>query len=108
MLSNLYIFVATNYATKWVETRAFCTNIIAVIAKLLYEYSLTRLGCPLIIVIDQGTHFINDEIRYLIDHFILKHISYTIYYRQGNEHVGFINKVFGTLLTKLVNENKND
>jgi hypothetical protein len=59
-------------------------------------------------VTDQGTHFINDAIRYLTDHFILKHTNSTIYYPQGNGQVESINKVFGNLLTKLVNENRND
>jgi hypothetical protein len=56
----------------------------------------------------QGTHFINDAIRYLIDHLILKHISFIVYYPQGNGQVQSINKVLGTLFTKLVNENRND
>jgi hypothetical protein len=56
----------------------------------------------------QGTHFINDAIRYLIDHLILKHISFIVYYPQGNGQVQSINKVLGTLFTKLVNENWND
>jgi hypothetical protein len=59
-------------------------------------------------VIDQGTHFINNVICYLINHFILRHTSSTIYYPQGNGHVEFTNKDFGTLLTKLMNENQND
>jgi hypothetical protein len=62
----------------------------------------------LTIVIDQGTHFINDAIQYLTNHFIFRHTSFTIYYPQGNGQAKSINKVFGTLLTKLVNENKND
>ncbi len=49
---NKYIFVATNYATKWVETRALKINTTTVIAKILYECILTRFGCSLIIVID--------------------------------------------------------
>jgi len=57
---------------------------------------------------DQGTHFINDVIRYLTDHFILRHTSSIVYYPQGNGHVESINKAFGTLLTNLVNENIND
>jgi hypothetical protein len=62
----------------------------------------------LTIVIDQGTYFINDVIKYLIDHFILKHPNFIVYYPQGNGQVESINKVFGTLLTKLVHENQND
>ncbi len=108
LLNNRYILVATDYATKWVEAQALCTNIVAIIAKLLYEYIFARFGCPSIIVTDQGTHFINDAIKYLIDHFILKHTSFTIYYPQGNGQVESTNKAFGTLLTKLVNENRND
>jgi hypothetical protein len=34
----------------------------------------------LIIMIDQGTHFINDAIRYFTDHFILKHTNFILYY----------------------------
>ncbi len=60
------------------------------------------------IMIDQGTHFINDGIKYLIDHFITKHTNFIDYYPQGNGQVEFTNKVFGTLLTKLINEKKND
>jgi hypothetical protein len=64
------------------------------------------LGCPLIIVIDQEVHFINEAIKYFIDHFLLKHVSFTTYYPQRNGQVESTNKVLGTLLTKLVSENK--
>jgi hypothetical protein len=66
-----------------VEAQAFHTNIVAKIAKFLYEHILTRFGCPLTIVIDQGTHFIN-AIIYFIDHFILRHTNSNVYYPQGN------------------------
>jgi transposase InsO family protein len=105
---NKYIFVATNYTTKWVETRALRTNTIIVIAKILYECILTRFGCPLTIVTNQGVHFINDAIKYLTYHFLMKHMSSTTYYLQGNGQVESTNKVFKTLSTKLVNENKID
>jgi hypothetical protein len=58
-------------------------------------------------VTNQGTHFINDAIN-LINHFIFKHTNYIVYYPQGNGYVESTNKVFGTLLIKLGNENKND
>ncbi len=44
---NKYIFVAIDYATKWVEARGLKTNIQLVIAKKLYECILTRFRCPL-------------------------------------------------------------
>jgi len=60
----------------------------------------------LIIVTDWGVRFINDAIKYLTDHFLLKHASSTTYYPQENGQAGSINKVFGTLLTKPISENK--
>jgi transposase InsO family protein len=79
-----------------------------VIAKFLYDHIFTRFGCPLIIITNQGTHFINNVIHYLTDHFRLRHTNSTVYYPQGNGQVESTNKVFGTSLTKLVNENWND
>jgi hypothetical protein len=67
-----------------------------------------RFGCPLTIVTNQGTHFINDVIRYFIDHFNLRHTSFIVYYQEGNGQTKSTNMVFGSLLTKLVNENIND
>jgi hypothetical protein len=44
MSGNQYILVATNYVTKWVETQAFHTNIVVIIAKFLSEHILMRFG----------------------------------------------------------------
>ncbi len=103
---NKYFLVATNYATKWVEIKTLIINTTTITTKNLYECILTRFGCPLTIIIDQGVHVINDAIKYLTDHFRLKYVSSTTYYLQGNGQVESTNKVLGTLLTKLVSENK--
>jgi hypothetical protein len=55
---NKYILVTTNYATKWVEAKTLRINIVVITSKNLYECILTRFGCPLTIIIDQGVHFI--------------------------------------------------
>ncbi len=68
---NKYIFIATDYATKWVEARTLKTNTIAITTKNLYECILTKFGCPLTLVTDQGIHLINDDIKHLTNHFFL-------------------------------------
>jgi hypothetical protein len=67
-----------------VEARALKINIVTVIAKFQYECILIRFGCLFTIVIDQNVHFIDDAIKYLIDHLLLKHVNSTTYYLQGN------------------------
>ncbi len=56
----------TYYVTKWVEAKALKTNSIVVTTRFLYEYILTKFGCPLTIITNQGEHFINDTIKHLI------------------------------------------
>ncbi len=64
------------------EARALHINIDVIIMKFLYDHILIWFGCPFTIVIDQGTHFINEVICYLINHFILRHIISIVYYPQ--------------------------
>jgi hypothetical protein len=68
---NKYIMVAIDYATKWVEEKALCTNIMIVIAKFIREFIFTRFGCSFILINDQGTHFIDHAIEIFTIHFLL-------------------------------------
>jgi len=67
---NQYILVAIDYATKWVEAQTLHTYIVVVTSKFLYEHILTIFGCPLTIVTNQSTHFIN----YVIKYYIITHV----------------------------------
>ena len=103
-----YILVATNYATKWVEARALQTNSAQETAQFLYEAIVTRFGCPLHLVSNQGSHFLNGTIQVLTEHFLLRHTTSTTYYPQGNGQAESTNKVIVTMLQKLVNDNHTD
>ena len=100
--------VATDYATKWVEARALRTNSAQETTQFLYESVLTRFGCPLHLVSDQGSHFLNGTIQVLTEHFLLRHTTSTTYYPQGNGQAESTNKVIAKMLQKLVNDNRTD
>jgi hypothetical protein len=57
---------------------------------------------------DQGIHFINDVISYLVNHFLFHHTMSTRYYPENNGQVKSIIEVIGAMLTKLVNEKLNN
>jgi hypothetical protein len=79
-IRNKYIFIAIDYVTKWMETKTLKINATIITTNFLYECILIRSRYPLTMIIDQGVHFINDVIKYLTNHFLLKRVSSTTYY----------------------------
>ncbi|KAH9727219.1 hypothetical protein KPL70_008579 [Citrus sinensis] len=56
---NLYILVAVDYVSKWVEVAALPTNDTKVVVTFLQKNIFSRFGTPKAIISDEGTHFCN-------------------------------------------------
>jgi transposase InsO family protein len=69
--------------------------------KFMYENITTIIGCPLKIISDQGTHFINSTIEILIKNFLINHRKMTLYHPQANEAVKSFNKILQKGITKI-------
>jgi hypothetical protein len=55
----LYILVAVDYVSKWVEVAACKTNDHRVVVKFLKDTIFARFGMPRAIISDRGMHFYN-------------------------------------------------
>ena len=67
-----------------------------------------KFGCPIELVIDQGTHFVNKVIFKLSHYYAVVHKRSTPYYPQANGLAESTNKTVQTILKKIVNENHTD
>ena len=68
-----YIITAVEYVTKWADVELVDTCSSEIAAKFIYENIITRFGCPLTLISNQGTHFINKTIKTLTDQFQIDH-----------------------------------
>ena len=54
---NLYILMAVDYVSKWVESIATPKNYANTMVRFLQKNILTRFEAPMAIMSDEGTHF---------------------------------------------------
>jgi hypothetical protein len=80
-IGNRYILVATYvYVTKWVEAKALRNNNATTTTRFFYKHIITRFGCSMELINDQGDPFINETIKIFIVEFMINHKKATTYY----------------------------
>ncbi|KAJ7128237.1 hypothetical protein O6H91_Y558800 [Diphasiastrum complanatum] len=78
------------------------------IAKFLYENILVCFGCPLELVSDYGTHFLNEIITHLLSSYLVVHRKSTLYYPRCNGQAESSNKILCKIITKMVEASRSD
>ena len=94
--------------TKWAEAEPIYTCFSEIATKFIYENIITWFGCPLTLINNQGTHFINKTIKTLTYQFQIDHHQSTIYHPQSNGAIEAFNKTLTKGWTKICNTNKDD
>ena len=70
--NNLYILVAANYVSKWVEAITAPSNDSKVVVIILKKNLFTRFDTPRALLRDSGKHFYNKPVETLLKRFFHK------------------------------------
>ena len=81
---NLYILLAVDYVSKWVEAIACPKNDSNTVVSFLQKNILSRFGTPMTIISDGGSHFANKIFAKLMSRYGIKHIMSLAYLPQTN------------------------
>ena len=76
----LYILVAVDYVSKWVEAVACKTNDHRVVVQFLKDNIFARFGTPRIIISDGDNHFCNRIFKKLMKKYFIIHTVATLYH----------------------------
>ncbi|KAL4384669.1 hypothetical protein GQ457_15G020070 [Hibiscus cannabinus] len=81
---NLYILLAVDYVSKWVEAIATTHNDAKTVQKFIKKTIFTRFGTPRVIISYEGRHFDNRSIAAALRKLGINHKLSTAYHPQTN------------------------
>lgn len=102
---NQYIILAVEYATKWIEAKAVKKADGKTSVRFIHDRIITRFGCPMQLISDNGRHFINSEVKEFLEKTNIKHYRSSPYYPQSNGLCERSNYTIISCIRKLVNDN---
>ena len=81
---NLYVLLAVDYVSKWVEVVACPRNDTNTVVSFSQKNILSRFGTPRTIISDGGSHYANKIFSKLMSRCGIKHIKSLAYHPQTN------------------------
>ena len=105
---NLYILLAVDYVSKWVEAVACSRNDANTVVSFLQKNILSRFGTHRTIISDGGSHFANKIFAKLMSRYGIKHVMSLAYHPQTNGQVEISNREIKRILEKAVSSSRKD
>ena len=105
---NIFILLAMNYVSKWVEATAYPKNDANIVVRFLHKNILSRFWTPGTIIIDGGSHFENKVFEKLMNKYGIKHIMSLAYHPQTNRQAEISNREIKKILEKTVSSSRRD
>ena len=106
--NNLYILLAVDYVSKWVEAIPTRINDAKVVAQFLRSNIFSRFGTPRALITDNGTHFCNKVIDKVLQKYGVRHRTSLAYHPQSNGQAEVSNREIKYILEKTVNNSRKD
>ena len=105
---NIYIQVAVDYVSKWVEAIAIPKNDARVVIKFLNKNIFSCFGVPQALINDGGTHFCNAQLKNVLEHYNVIHKVATPYHPQTNGQAEVSNRELKLILEKTIASSRKD
>ncbi|KAK8597162.1 hypothetical protein V6N13_001794 [Hibiscus sabdariffa] len=105
---DLYILLAVDYVSKWVEAIATPKNDAKTVMKFLHKNIFTRFGVPRALISDEGSHFDNKLTAKALQRYGVRHRIATAYHPQTNGQAEISNREIKQILEKTVSTNRKD
>ncbi|MCO5596672.1 hypothetical protein L7F22_050740 [Adiantum nelumboides] len=99
---KLYILVAIDYMTRWVEAQSVAKVNEKTVSKFVYTHICCRFGTPLEIVFDNGPRFRRGLLTEVCEELKISHRHSTPYYPQSNGLVEKANGIIAGIIRKMV------
>ncbi|MCO5564188.1 hypothetical protein L7F22_017845 [Adiantum nelumboides] len=99
---KLYILVAIDYMTRWVEAQSVAKVNEKTVSKFVYTHICCRFGTPLEIVSDNGPGFRRGLLTEVCEELKISHRHSTPYYSQSNGLVEKANGIIARIIRKMV------
>ncbi|KAM1977689.1 hypothetical protein ACFX16_014462 [Malus domestica] len=104
----MYILLAVDYVSKWVEAKATRTNDSKVVADFIRINIFARFGMPCVIISDGGSHFCNRTIEALLRKYNVNHRVSIPYHPQTNGQAKVSNREIKQILEKTFGPTRKD
>ena len=100
-LGNMYILLAVDYVSKWVEATSCPKNDANKVVGFLQRNIVSGFGAPRTIISDGGSHFSNKVFEKLMNMYGIKHIMSLAYHPKTNRQTEISNREIKKFLKRL-------
>ena len=103
---NLYILLAVDYVSKWVEAIACLRNDANIVVGFIQRNILSRFGAPRTIISDEGSQFANKVFEKLMSKYGIRHVMGLAYHPQSNGQAEISNREIKKIMEKTGNTSR--